>query len=161
MDLEPSDGRRVRITLPRLGRHRVWVWPAVSAALVTTVVAAGAVAAIETDTVSSFWRGLWWSISLVTTVGFIGEPPRTVPGAVLSVVLMVVGFLLLATVSASLAALFVREDDAPHEVAEASTDAAVLTALRRVEARLAAVEAALGTPTDTEPGDGGTPGGAS
>ena len=51
---------------------------------------------METDTVASFWQGPWWSLSLITTVGFLGQPPHSAGGAVLSVVLMVVGFLLLA-----------------------------------------------------------------
>ena len=47
---------------PRLGR--ALLWPAVTGALVIVLVAAGAAAAIETDTVTSYWHGLWWSISL-------------------------------------------------------------------------------------------------
>ena len=107
------------------------------------VVSAGAVAAIETDTVTSFWRGLWWSISLITTVGFIGQPPTTGAGAALSVVLMVVGFVLLASVSASLASLFVRDDERPREVREETTEDATLTALRSLEIRLASIESRL------------------
>lgn len=107
---------------------------------VVAVVAAGAAAAIETDTVESFWRGLWWSISLITTVGFIGSPPSTAAGQALSVLLMVTGFLLMAMVSASLAALFVREEEAPAEDREERSDQAILDALVRVEARIAALE---------------------
>src|SRR5665647_938392 len=100
------------------------------------IVTAGAAAAIETHTVASFWRGLWWSISLITTVGFIGEPPRTAIGAALSMVLMVLGFLLLAMVSASLASLFVREQDAPFEAREAWTDERILERLAQIDERL-------------------------
>ncbi len=107
------------------------------------VVSAGAAAAIETDTVTSYWRGLWWAISLITTVGFIGAPPSTDEGAALSVVLMVVGFLLLAMVSASLAALFVHDEERPHEAREESTEAAILAALQSLEARLASIERRL------------------
>jgi hypothetical protein len=82
--------------------------------VVSIFVAAGAAAAIETDTVNSYARGLWWSISLITTTGFIGQPPRTEAGAGLSVILMVLGFVLLAMVSAALAALFVRDDEGPR-----------------------------------------------
>ena len=78
----------------RIGR--AWVVPAVIGALIVVVVSAGAVAAIETGTVSSYWVGLWWSISLITTVGFIGDTPSTAGGALLSVLLMVAGFVLLA-----------------------------------------------------------------
>ncbi len=126
----------------------------VTGALVLVVVAAGAAAAIETDTVDSYWRGLWWAISLITTVGFIGSPPTTDAGAALSVFLMVVGFLLLAMVSASLAALFVREEEEPRDAREASSEAEILAAIRGLEARLAAIEARLDArdaPTDRLP----------
>jgi len=119
----PPSAAEVRRLPGPLHVKQTWLWPAVAGTLVTIVVAAGAAAAIETHTVESYWRGLWWSISLLTTVGFIGEPPRTAAGAVLSVVLMVTGFLLLAMVSASLASLFVREEEAPREAREESADA--------------------------------------
>ncbi len=120
--------------------RRGWVLPAVSGVVVVTAVAAAAAAATETDTVGSYWRGLWWSISLVTTVGFVGKPPETEAGAALSVVLMVLGFLLLALVSASLAALFVDEEEQPREAREQAADVAILAALERLEARVASLE---------------------
>ena len=122
---------------------RSWLWPALLGSVVIAVVGAGAAAAIETDTVSSYWRGLWWSISLITTVGFIGDPPRTDAGAALSVVLMVVGFLLLAMVSASLAALFVREEERPRDARDKLVEDEMLATLARLEARLEAIEARL------------------
>lgn len=121
----------------------LWTVPAILTGLTTIVVGAGAAAAIESETVDSYWHGLWWSISLITTVGFIGEPPRTTGGAVLSAVLMVVGFLLLAMVSASLAALFVREEEVAHEEREASSDEEILAALQRLESRLDSLEQSI------------------
>jgi hypothetical protein len=120
--------------------------PALLSAVLLILVTGAAAAAIETRTVSSFGRGLWWATSLITTVGFIGEPPETTAGALLSAVLMVLGFLLLAMVSASLAALFVREEERPFQAAESSTDQAILDALHRLEERLSAIEARLGPP---------------
>lgn len=128
--------RRIRVQL-------TWLWPALLSAVVLILLGAGAAAAIETNTVSSYWSGLWWSISLITTVGFIGEPPETAAGAVLSAGLMVVGFLLLAMVSASLAALFVREDEQPRDVREEATDRRILDTLQRLERRLEAIEQQL------------------
>ncbi len=129
--------------------RRAWLMPMVTTAMVAVVVAAGAAAAIETDTVPTYWRGLWWAISLITTVGFVGQPPRTGAGAALSVVLMVVGFILLAMVSASLAALFVHDEEKPAQTREALHDERVLDTLVGIEARLAALEARL---------DAGSPG---
>jgi hypothetical protein len=122
---------------------RRWVGPVMVGSLGIVVVAAGAAAAFETDTVSSYWRGLFWAISLITTVGFVGEPPRTDQGTILAVALMVVGFVLLSMVSAYLAAMFVREDEGPHEAAEESTEQAILATLLRLESRVATLERAL------------------
>ena len=59
---------------------------------------------------------------------------------------MVLGFLLLAMVSASLAALFVREEEAPRETREDAAERAILEALARLDARLDRLEAALAEP---------------
>ena len=123
-------------------------------AVLVVVVAAAAAAAIESRTVNSFGRGLWWSISLITTVGFIGEPPETTMGAALSAVLMVLGFLLLAMVSASLAALFVRTEEGPHDDVEEAADKAILESLQRIERRLAVLEERLGPPDPGGQGHG-------
>lgn len=127
----------------RLHIRPTWVWPALLSAIVIVLVTAGASAAIETNTVRSYWRGLWWSISLITTVGFIGEPPETRTGAALSAVMMVFGFLLLAMVSASMAALFVREEEQPRELREDASDQAILAALDDLARRLNAIEGRL------------------
>ena len=132
---------RVGRGVVRIGR--AWVLPALIGAVVVLVVSAGAMLAIEADTVSSFWAGLWWSISLMTTVGFIGAPPSTAGGALLSVALMVGGFLLLALVSASLASLFVHEDERPRELRQESAEDEILAGLRQVSARLSAIESRL------------------
>lgn len=117
--------------------------PIVVGALFVVVASAAAAAAFETRTVSSFWRGLWWAVSLITTVGFIGEPPETWPGEVRSAVLMVIGFLLLALVSATLAALFVHEEEQPREERERSSAESLTAGLALLEQRLTAIEAQL------------------
>lgn len=127
----------------RLPITSAWLVPTVLSAVVMVVVSAAAATAIETHTVNSFGRGLWWATSLITTVGFIGEPPETTAGAWLSAFLMVLGFLLLAMVSASLAALFVREEEQPVIDAESSRDRQILEALDRIDQRLHAIEARM------------------
>ena len=128
---------------PRLLPRRSWVLPAVLVGVVSVACAAGAATALETDTVTSFWRGIWWSISLITTVGFIGSPPKSAAGAVLSVALMVLGFLLLAMVSAALASLFVEQEEKPRDERSEELAEAALETLERLEARLVAIEGVL------------------
>ena len=128
-----------------LGRWRMrvgsrWLVAVVLVAVLAVAVAAAAAAAVESRTVSTYPRGLWWAISLVTTVGFIGEPPETGRGAALSALLMVLGFLLLATVSASPAALFVSEEEEPREEREESALRELQATLRVIEERLDRIE---------------------
>lgn len=124
----------------RLPISSAWLVPVLLMAVLLVVVSAAAATAIETRTVDSFGRGLWWATSLITTVGFIGEPPETTAGALLSALLMVLGFLTLAMVSASLAALFVREEEEPLHEQESTRDQEILDLLTRLEERLSAIE---------------------
>lgn len=122
--------------------RRAWVLPFVLVSALVTLIAAGAAAAIETDTVESPWAGIWWAISLVTTVGFVGKPPTTYAGQALSILLMVMGFLLLAMVSAALASLFVRDAEAPRDALEEQREEAMLRALSEMRRALHVSQAA-------------------
>ena len=114
--------------------------PGVIIALAALVVGAGGAAAFESDTVGSYWEGLWWALSLMTTVGFVEGTPETVGGALTSAVLMVAGFLLLSLISAALASLFVREDEAPAEEREEAIEQQILDRLTAIELRLESLE---------------------
>jgi voltage-gated potassium channel len=119
--------------------------PALAAAGAALLVGAAAGAAVESDTVGSYGRGLWWAVALMTTVGFIGPPPRTAAGAAISVMLMLTGFLLLSLLSAALASLFVREDVQPAEEREHVTELEVSRQLAAIAERLDRLEARLST----------------
>lgn len=41
------------------------------------LLAGGGFAAFESRQVSNYWEGLWWALSLMSTVGFIGEAPES------------------------------------------------------------------------------------
>ncbi|QNN54196.1 potassium channel family protein [Nocardioides mesophilus] len=133
--------------LPRI--RRSWLGPMLVVALALIGLSAGAVASLETGTVGSFWKGLWWATSLMTTVGFIGEQPETVAGALVSVALMLSGFVLLAWVSAALASLFVKEDTDPFEAGERRADEEILAQLRLLSDRMAELESRLGRRDDS------------
>lgn len=131
---------------------RRWVRPGLVVSSVALLVGAGAAAAFESDTVGSYGRGLWWAISLMTTVGYIGQPPRTTEGAVLSIVLMLTGFLLLSLVSAALASLFVKQDEVPMQRHEAVVDEEILDALSSILQRLEALESHIAGDDGKPPG---------
>lgn len=112
-------------------------------AIGVALVAGGGLAAIETDTVSNYGEGLWWAVSLMSTVGFAGETPRTTGGQLVSGFLMVFGFATLSLVTASLASMLVIEEEEPEFEAARVTEAEVLAELHEVRDRLEALESRL------------------
>ncbi len=96
----------------------------------------GAFAALETDTVESFWEGAWWALSLMTTVGFVGAIPQTAAGKLASAGLMVFGFVLLAMTTAAIASLFVKEDEVSDTHREQTFEHEVLEELRELRAQV-------------------------
>ncbi len=141
--------RRLRSLAPT----RTWLQPVLYFAVLLVILAAASAGAIETQTVPSFGQGLWWATSLITTVGFVGHPPVTAAGRLLSAFLMVFGFFLLAMISAALAALFVREEEGPVEDLELARSVELRDSLREVEQRVAAMEAMLAQALADPPSD--------
>jgi hypothetical protein len=130
-------------------RHRL-----VTYLVLTTFVlllAGGGFAAFESRQVSNYWEGLWWALSLMSTVGFVGEAPESVVGRLLSSVLMVSGFALMALVTAAISSLFVREEQLPEEQAEELFEGEALRLLADLARRLDAIEASVRPP---DQGDG-------
>jgi hypothetical protein len=117
-----------------------WVVP--GSALLVLLAGAG-FAALEADAVGSYWRGVWWALSLMTTVGFVGRAPSTAAGQALSAVLMVCGFVLLSMTTAAIASVFVRHDEAPEETRESDFERAVLQELHTMGERLGRLESGL------------------
>jgi voltage-gated potassium channel len=117
-----------------------WVLPA--AALVV-LLAGGGFAALETNTVSTYWEGVWWALGLMTTVGFVGGSPTSVAGRALASVLMVAGFLLLAMTTAAVASLFVSREEAPREARDVEFERAALAELHALGDRLERLERRL------------------
>jgi hypothetical protein len=117
-----------------------WVLPGAG---ILVLLAGGAFAALETDTVTSYWQGVWWALSLTTTVGFVGGSPASTAGQVLAAVLMVLGFLLLAVTTAAVASLFVSEDEAPQEARDREFEREALDELRALGRRLERLERRL------------------
>ena len=101
---------------------------------------------------SNYWDGLWWALSLMTTVGFVGETPETTGGRILSSVLMISGFALLTVTTAAVASLFVREEEQPAEALDRAFDAVALSRLDEMAQRLDAIDRALPQP-DADPKD--------
>lgn len=127
----------VRKPLRSARGYRGWLRFLVPAVFLAAVLGAGALAWAETDAVSSYWEGLWRSLALVTTVGFVGPVPTTATGKIVSSILMILGFALLAMTTAAVASLFVREDEIPDEEHQRQFEQAVLAELGELRRELA------------------------
>jgi CHASE1-domain containing sensor protein len=86
----------------------------------------------------------------MTTVGFVGGSPTTVLGHALAAVLMVLGFLLLAMTTASVASLFVSREEAPQEARDRAFERAALAELHALADRLERVERRLAAGSDRD-----------
>jgi len=128
-------------TLTTSLRHRLGALLAGGVLLV--LLAGGGFAASESRVVSSYGQGVWWALSLMTTVGFTGESPETVAGRVLSSVLMVSGFGLMAVVTASIASMFVHQEEEPNVRAEREFEHTNRDLLEQLAGRLDAIERSL------------------
>lgn len=131
-------------------RRRLVVLGSLSGALV--LAGGGGFAALENHVVSSYWAGVWWALSLMTTVGFVGGTPHTPSGRLLSAALMVAGFALMTVTTAAVASTLVREEEEPDLEAERDFAQATRELLIDVVARLDRIETALGV--DRERDDG-------
>ena len=100
----------------------------------------GGLAALEAEAASSYWDGVLWSLSLMTTVGFVGGVPTTAGGKAIAAVLMLLGFGFLAMTTAAVASLFVREDEAPVQERERRFELEVLGELRELRSRIDRLE---------------------
>jgi voltage-gated potassium channel len=125
--------REIRRRLPAL----------IPLAIAIALVAGGSFAALETDTVSNYGEGVWWAVSLMTTVGFAGATPETVGGQLISGFLMLFGFATLSLVTATLASTLVVEEEEPELEEEMLTETDVAAELKAVRARLEALESRL------------------
>lgn len=123
------------------------------AALTAGIVVVAGIAVSETDPARfpNPWRGLWWAIVTVTTVGYGDTFPTSALGRVAAGFLMVVGIGFLGLATASIASHYVNGDaeDKHQETTDREAQILarqdeILAELRTVSERLAALEARRG-----------------
>jgi len=119
-------------------RHNL---PYIAALTMVLVVVAGIVVS-ETDH-SRFpnpWRGLWWAIVTVTTVGYGDTFPTSVGGRIAGSVLMVIGIGFLGTATAAIASHFVNTDSTKRHREVKDRQSEILAELKTISERLATLE---------------------
>ena len=135
---------------------RRWLRFLVPATALAAVLGAGALAWAETEVVPSYWEGLWRSLALVMTVGFVGPVPTSATGKIVSSVLMIFGFALMAMTTAAVASLFVREDEIVDESLERKFEQVVLAELAELRREVAQLRDEPQSSTDTSASDVGS-----
>jgi voltage-gated potassium channel len=107
-------------------------------ATTTLVIAAGLIMRIlDHRDYRSFGLAMWWAVQTVTTVGYGDAVPHRVIGRVVAAVLMIIAIGFLAILTSLIASSFVIDDPVTKQRADD-----VESALARIEARLARIEAA-------------------
>lgn len=128
-----ASGSRVLVVSRRMAARR-GVAPILLMALIVVAIAGGSVTVAERDvteaSIQDLGDGLWWAATTVTTVGYGDTYPTTALGRGIGVALMICGIALFGVITASLAALFVEEQES-----------AVIAELRRINDRLDRIEA--------------------
>jgi voltage-gated potassium channel len=134
-------GRMMRAERLLTRRHNLHYLAALTAGVV--VVAGIAVSETDPTRFPNPWRGLWWAVVTVTTVGYGDTFPTSNFGRVVAGLLMLIGIGFLGLVTASVAARFVASDaDDKHEESS-SNQQEILLELKALDARLERIEQAL------------------
>jgi voltage-gated potassium channel len=89
---------------------------------------------------ASVWKGMWWALQTVTTVGYGDVTPQHVSGRIVAAFVMFEGIAFLAIITAAITSSFVARAAAQHEDEETSRE---LTEMQRIETRLDALDGKL------------------
>jgi voltage-gated potassium channel len=104
-----------------------------------TVLAGAVQSTIDTRDFSSFWKGVYWAVVTVTTVGYGDIVPHTVPGRLVAMAVMFLGIGFLAVLTATIASHFVKVD-------QADSSDRLFEMLSRIEDDVAVLKKQLNSP---------------
>jgi voltage-gated potassium channel len=100
----------------------------------------------------NIWKGMWWALQTVTTVGYGDVTPRRTSGRIVAAFVMLEGIAFVAILVAAITSTFVARAEREHEKAEAgeeeSGEARIDARFDDLAARLDRVEAMLGRLTN-------------
>lgn len=120
-------------------------------ALMTLILGLGAglvATLVDRKDFPTFGVAVWWAIVTLSTVGYGDVVPHTAWGRVVGSAVIILGVTFIAFLTATITSYFVAaEEEASNLKAQeehAAAQAQTTEALRRIEERLAAIEAKLG-----------------
>ena len=94
-------------------------------------------------------EGIWWALVTISTVGYGDIVPVSIPGRIFASVLILAGVVLLALITANLAAFFVEKEVEKDVEAEAKVEEQYMDqSFNRLEERLEKIERQLQQLTD-------------
>ena len=112
--------------MTRFLREPVSVRNAANVIVIATavVVAAGGVGmrVLDHDEFPNIWRGMWWALQTVTTVGYGDVTPTHTSGRIVAAFVMLQGIAFLAILVAAITSTFVARAEGEREQAEADED---------------------------------------
>ncbi len=112
-------------------------------ASVTTAITFGTgllMTVVDGKSFSSPWAGLWWAVQTVTTVGYGDQVPANTAGKLLAALVMLLGIGFVTVITASITSSFVAQS---RQQQRPEGDAPPADELRKIDERLARIEAAL------------------
>jgi voltage-gated potassium channel len=124
--LDVARPRLIERRMTRFLREPVSVRNAANVIVIATgvVVVAGGVAmrVLDHDEFPNIWRGMWWALQTVTTVGYGDVTPTHTSGRIVAAFVMLQGIAFLAILVAAITSTFVARAEREREQAEADED---------------------------------------
>jgi voltage-gated potassium channel Kch len=139
--------------ISRFIREPLSVRNAVSVIVVATVIvvlgSALLMRLLDESEYPNLWRGLWWAMQTVPTVGYGDVTPQHASGRIVASVVMLWGIAFLAIITAAITSTFVTRAAREHEreLLEASGDKGTDARLDDLADRLARIERLLSRST--------------
>jgi voltage-gated potassium channel len=120
------------------------VFPYLAAATAVLAVTVGfVVTLIDEQDFPTFGDGVWWAIVTLGTVGYGDIVPHTAWGRVIGSLVIVFGVTFIAFLTATVTSLFVSAEQSVEQARDREQRAETQELLRKLEQRLAAIEAKL------------------